>query len=139
MHFTAFSAFENDHGHGRMSDMVSRLAQARNENVSVAQIALKVEFVWEVLRLCIVNGYFLCDKGLHPRTFESIVVYRWRADLKAWVGRWLFNAQIEKIEITHFIGKRAYDARRIAEVLTMTEDDVEIRQQGWTTFKMTSR
>jgi len=127
LHFTAFSAFGEERGPGRLDAMTARLTQARSENVSLAQIALNVENVWPDMRLCITNGYFLCNDCIHPRSFESITVYTWRADLKRWVGRWLYNTKMERMIVTHFVGKRAYDARRIAEVLASTESDADTR------------
>ena len=99
LHFTAFSAFEDERGPGRLNAMTSRLNHARDGNVSLAEISLNVDGVWPDMRLCIANGYFLCESSLHPRSFESIVIYTWKADKKIWVGRWFYNRKIEHMDM----------------------------------------
>ena len=123
------SPFEEGHDHGRGEVVASRLHKARHAKVKVAQIALEVPRVWEDMRVCVPNGFFLCNKPAPPRNIESIVVYHWDELQERWIGEFLYVQTLEDKKIRSVTGKRTYSVESIAAILVMHEKDSVVREQ----------
>ena len=66
--------------------MQKRLNQARQNDKQLAQISMDVARSWQHMRICVANGYLLCNEELETKLFESITVYTWDANEQRWKG-----------------------------------------------------
>ena len=120
VHLTAFSPFEADRGFGRATVLQNRIYHARLENKVIAQVSLNVDRVWDSLRICLANGYLLCDKVLPPMTIDSIVLWKWDAQAQRWRGEFIFEHRLETARIRAFDGSGRYNQAVILRVLSLT-------------------
>ena len=66
--------------------MYKKLGHAQRKAKQLAQISMDVEKSWDQMRLCLTNGYFLCNDTLGPRLVESIMVFTWDPAQWRWIG-----------------------------------------------------
>ena len=81
-----------------------------------------------MLRKCTLDGGFICLAALPVCNVESIVVYRWDAMHGKWIGEFLYEKKIEKMQPTHVRGLRTCTPDDIAKILTSGEESSNERE-----------
>ena len=95
VHFTAFTAFETNQSDNRGAVLAKRLGKAQREGIELAVDSMDVERCWHLLRICVANGYFLCNKVMPPSMIDSIVTAKWSPKRQQWTFEFLFERSIE--------------------------------------------
>jgi hypothetical protein len=112
VHFTAFTIFETDDCWNRGSVLSKRLEIAQANNLQLAMIAVDVDRAWSMLRICVANGYFLCNQIVTPKMFDSIIVARWDPKTKAWILEFLLDRSLESTVVHGYKGQNWSRAHR---------------------------
>ena len=69
------------------------------------------------MRICLANGYLLCNEELETKLFESITVYTWDANEQRWKGSFLYEKPLENVKVVSFNGQPAHNAENVAEAI----------------------